>query len=554
MIAILCSGANAQAVKGLAPADSDPPLTYRGLVPGRDTLAKVRSSIGEPTFEAFWYSYKLYYNAEGREGLVDAIHAHGKQPESMVANIEAASIPAGYESAEAIRAKLGEPEYELRMATWQLVDYSEKGVRFSLTPDGKTTGVAYFPHGNRRVHDGERQMMDLSKLKQGAQPAPSKAADLAGLKAGVSEVVISPTEPGWLNHPFKIHDDLKSRTVVLSDGKVTVALVGADLFGAGWEDMKVIRDNAAAFGVQHTVIGMSHNHAAPDTIGVYGFYPKEYVAFIQERMTQGIKKAMENMKPVASMKSASKELPMDGARVIDLFRNARNPGIVDPTISAIQIFGEDGKPVTTIVNFACHVESLMKGAAEISADFPGYMCDKLKEEGFGQAVFLNGAVGGMISGDNRERTHESAKDMGLRLATLISDLMKSAQPPAAHSFSAAQKRIEIPMTNPKLKPLYSLGLRNLHDGRVVTDMIYVRLGEAQFVSLPGELLPEISFEILEKMDGFPRILVGLANDQLGYLIPPYDFRADYYEETMSQGPVAGVMVRDTALRLIDEID
>ncbi len=46
----------------------------------------------------------------------------------------------------------------------------------------------------------------------------------------------------------------------------------------------------------------------------------------------------------------------------------------------------------------------------------------------------------------------------------------------------------------------------------------------------------MSFEIQEQMDGFPRILVGLANDQLGYIIPEYDFRDDSYEETMSQGP------------------
>ena len=72
----------------------------------------------------------------------------------------------------------------------------------------------------------------------------------------------------------------------------------------------------------------------------------------------------------------------------------------------------------------------------------------------------------------------------------------------------------------------------------------------QIVTPPDELLPEVAFEILEKMQGFPRMLIGLANDEIGYLIPPYDFRDDYYEETMSQGPSAAVQVRDTALRMI----
>jgi hypothetical protein len=60
----------------------------------------------------------------------------------------------------------------------------------------------------------------------------------------------------------------------------------------------------------------------------------------------------------------------------------------------------------------------------------------------------------------------------------------------------------------------------------------------------------VSFEILEKMNGFPRILAGLANDEIGYIIPADDFRDDEYEETMSLGPAAAPLIRDTALRLL----
>ena len=89
-------------------------------------------------------------------------------------------------------------------------------------------------------------------------------------------------------------------------------------------------------------------------------------------------------------------------------------------------------------------------------------------------------------------------------------------------------------------------------GRVVTEMSLITLGECQMLTLPGELLPEVSFEILERMTGFPRMLIGLANDELGYIIPPDDFRDDEYEETMSVGPAAAPVVKDTALRLLGE--
>ncbi len=42
----------------------------------------------------------------------------------------------------------------------------------------------------------------------------------------------------------------------------------------------------------------------------------------------------------------------------------------------------------------------------------------------------------------------------------------------------------------------------------------------------------------------------LAADELGYIIPEYDFRADEYEESMSQGPATAPIVRETAIRML----
>ena len=80
---------------------------------------------------------------------------------------------------------------------------------------------------------------------------------------------------------------------------------------------------------------------------------------------------------------------------------------------------------------------------------------------------------------------------------------------------------------------------------------YARIGDAELLTIPGELLPELSFEILARMKGYPRMVVGLANDQLGYLIPGYDFRDETYEESMSLGPAAGPMVLQQALRMLE---
>lgn len=545
---LIPSPLSAQTPKYEVAPDAPPPvLAYHGLIAGKSTLAEVKQALGEPAYAGFWYNYKLYYPALGRpEGMVDAVHMHGDKPESKIGSIEAASVPEGFATEADIRAKLGAPEYEFRMHTWKLLDYSELGLRFTLDATGKTTGVAYVAAGFRRVPEGERNLVDLSGLKSALTGAP---ADLEGLQVGTAERVVSPTEPSWLPYPYKVITDLKVRIAVFAAADLKVALVGADLFGMNWDDIKVIRDAAAKAGVDQTVFAMAHNHAAGDTIGVYGHYPKEYIQHIQTETIAGIQEALGNLAAVKELRVAGRELPMDGTRVMGLFRNARNPGVLDPNLSIIQPVGEDGKPLATIINFACHTESLEKDG-ELGADFPGYMCDQVKADGGGQPVFLNGNLGGMVSGDNKARTQESSKEMGLQLAALVKELSASAQPIDTFTFEAETRTVEIPVTNPMFKAMMKQPKRPVRKGRMLTDMTYIEFGPAQIVTFPGEVLPEVSFEVLEVMQGFPRMLVGLANDEIGYIIPPYDFRDDYYEETMSVGPATAPQIRDMARGLV----
>lgn len=142
--------------------------------------------------------------------------------------------------------------------------------------------------------------------------------------------------------------------------------------------------------------------------------------------------------------------------------------------------------------------------------------------------------------------------MGLRLAGEIVGVLKTAIP-LPRALLVDRHRVEIPVSNPKLIAFeLSTGRKASYQGRHITEMYYVRLGSAELLTVPGELLPEVSFEILERMHGYPRMIVGLANDEIGYIIPPYDFRASEYEESMSLGPAAAPVVLRHALRLLED--
>jgi hypothetical protein len=81
------------------------------------------------------------------------------------------------------------------------------------------------------------------------------------------------------------------------------------------------------------------------------------------------------------------------------------------------------------------------------------------------------------------------------------------------------------------------------DGRVRTEMNLLWIGDAQLITVPGELLPDIGLAVTSQMQGQPRCIVGLTNGELGYLVPAFDFREGHYEERTGPGPDAGPITR-----------
>jgi len=558
LLLISCAGfsgsVRGQAISRVPPKDAPPPpVTYHGLVPGVATVEDVRRELGPPASEAAWYSWKMLYPAKGRSGHFDAIHVVSEDgAEGRVGTIEAASVPPGLENRDRVVAKLGPPEFQLDLSQQSIADYSEHGVRFVFDRNGQTIGVAYFPHGYRRVHDGERRNVSLRHLRQGAQKVQSEAVALTDLRCGAARAEITPL-PGMLGpERIHVHDPLFARAVVLAGSGLQIALVGGDIFGMRRADVVAIEKRLRGQGIDHLIFAMSHNHSAGDPLGLGLFYPADYVTRIADGVVAAVVSAGGALQDVAELRVASDELPLDGARVEGLFRNARNPGLLDPQIAVLRALNAKGGTVATIVHGACHVEGLNErdDGVEISADFPGYLCDELARKSGAPAIFLNGALGGMVSGDTQARTHEEAAAAGKRLAVEVERILAFATPTQG-KLSLRRVRVELPVTNPRMIAFGKLSGRATREGRLLSEMMYLRLGSVELVTIPGELLPEVSFEILERMTGYPRLIVGLANDQLGYILPGYDFRAGEYEESMSVGPAAGPIVLRTALRLLE---
>jgi hypothetical protein len=525
------------------------PSTYRGLVIGRSTFDEVVSQLGEAPIETR-SSQDLRYPVAGNPLLNDRLYFRN----SRLSLVTAASTDPRFPNRASIEKALGQPEAEVLFQTQQYLDYTEHGLRFICALDGTTTGVICFEPQRRRVPPG---YPNVSVNLRRELPLSSTAATLTKFFAGAAEESIAPTEfdellAGDGGSALKLAEDLLARVVMFERDGRKIVFVGLDVFGLGPWDLKKLRESLATKGFSNVIIAMSHTHANVDTIGFYGHYPEQYAQHILQRTEAAVIRASKNMKPVAKLQLGSVEMPLAGGRVVDLVRNGRDPGVIDPTVSILQAIGNDGRPIVNLIHLACHPEVIrLEDTQGLSPDFVGTLCRETSRQLGGQTVFLNGALGGMLTPDTRFRTQAAAEEMGRRLAEFVVAASRKAVASESDALWIEKRPVEYPVTGESIRTFLenAPGPVELYQGRVRTEMSVVWIGDAQFITVPGELLPDIGFEITQRMTGRLRVIVGLANDQLGYLIPSFDFRAGGYEERTGPGAAGGEITRSVGLEL-----
>jgi len=123
------------------------------------------------------------------------------------------------------------------------------------------------------------------------------------------------------------------------------------------------------------------------------------------------------------------------------------------------------------------------------------------------------------------------------------------------------------LTNPLFQAAIQMGLLTsvmAEKGAVLTEVNLLRIGPCWLATVPGELLPKLGLAIkgnLLRAGARVAGIIGLANDELGYLLPEEDFAfpedpfnpGSHYEETMSVGPQAGKLVVEAVQALIASI-
>jgi len=205
---------------------------------------------------------------------------------------------------------------------------------------------------------------------------------------------------------------------------------------------------------------------------------------------------------------------------------------------------------------------------------------------------------------------EKADTVGARIADIALDAMTTAgESVTAPTLSLRATSLRLPVENIGFQAMFLLGTLNrplydydpnqpLDDANVPyvhTELDVVQLGPLRLLTIPGELLPENLIGgydgghvnapgVSVLTDGNPNPpdlatappppylidhfgtphawVIGLGNDELGYIIPPYNFElnasspylseaeGDHYEETNSLGPQTAPLVLGAAEALL----
>jgi Neutral/alkaline non-lysosomal ceramidase, N-terminal len=396
-------------------------------------------------------------------------------------------------------------------------------------------------------------------------PGPAQAAIRAG--AAVREITPpnavpragEPAAPVYLagvgqNRTAQgVHDPLYARALVLRDGKTAVALVVLDLIGLPYERVREIRRRVKAVPEERVIVACTHVHSGPDTIGLWGPSPAKsgvdegYVAFMTDQAVAAIEAAAKAARPA--------KLRMGAAVVPDGFvKNIREPAIQDKTLTAIQLLGDDGKTIATLVNYAAHPEVMMDQNHLVTADFCGYTLKQVEASLGGVGIYLNGALGGMVTPDVRERTFDEAKRVGDGVAAAALQALDGRPAAPGKRLALRSRTVSIPLENPQFKAAVAAGLLKgaLQGDALTTEVCRLDLDDAVLVTVPGELLPRPGLALRERIPGRYRLILGLGDDELGYILHPDDFDRDLYryERSMSVGRQAWPKIEEALGELL----
>ncbi len=371
--------------------------------------------------------------------------------------------------------------------------------------------------------------------------------------------------------------------------------VSLDIVGLLNKDVNALKKALGEFtektGCKTITIMSTHNHAGIDTMGIWGKLP--HTGKSRKFMTI-LFNAVITAASAAYRDRRQGKLYLGKIEVPDMQEDIRTPVVYSKWLTRLRFAPNDGTREIYFLNFASHSESLQGCNYLVSADFPCYLREKIRNETGAETIYGVGAIGGMISMEIKDedrlrkenRLLESTRNIGYKLADYAMAI--SEEKLLSPRISHIKQEFYVPVENPVLTIACQLGLLNADAYKIPysdkkalkTELNYYEIDDLKILMIPCELFPELAYggylSEEESAEGLPPeinpdplieiagdenlLIFGLANDELGYVLPPNDFMLNtdapyldraidrfgrrHYEETNSMGPDTAALIAE----------
>ena len=384
-------------------------------------------------------------------------------------------------------------------------------------------------------------------------------------------------------------DFCEARAVWIDAGGEGVLLIGVDCVALDSGTVGAIREALAGLpGCLCVNVYATHTHAGPDTLGLWGpvGINGKNAAYMEALKAAAVEAARE---AAASPRAA--DLYYGRAETRDMLRDSREPAVCDEALTQLRFEPRDGSAGLRLLFYGAHAESLRGDNTLLSRDYPGALCDGVAAASGDEAMFFPGAVGGLVMtrlfvSDMPRGAAENMRITAEKLAGYALSVGAGDERRLEPRIRWARREFAVPLDNPVFLTYKVLGILNSRavpgesaSGYCVqTELGLLVLDDVALALIPGEIFPELvtgeaygnaapSGANPPPLRGIARdgglgelLIVGLANDELGYVVPPSDFLVndklpylerirdaageDHYEETNSVGPACAGCVAE----------
>lgn len=367
-------------------------------------------------------------------------------------------------------------------------------------------------------------------------------------------------------------DPLQCRAAVVDAGESPLVLVVLDLLCVSGPWASELRHRIAeALGSEaaRVLVAATHTHSGPAVFGLGGGGPRlsAYEGKVAEIALQTAAQAREKSEPVQLFAGEAAVEGVGASR-----RDEREP--VDTKVRTLAARRADGSCAGVVAAFGCHPTVLSPANLDYSRDLFGSAVDAATAELGAPVLLFNGAAADVSTRfTRREATAAETARLGAALAEALAESARAARALAVERIAARTRRVPVQL---RTLPSEAEAMERMQEAaaaveterarraeaaamRLATSRLEgamaqlhfarqggwqsllgrlpqsaevqaLRLGAFHLLAAPGEVFSGVGRRLCA---GGNALLIGYANDYLGYLVPPERAGDGEYEALMA---------------------